>query len=111
MGTDYIEWSRVARDGGSMTYWILTVASPPNPFPFMDKTLCKVEVMLNTPRKVRNLECYFFDSKGIETSRKTEPVQFWTGIEAGSPFDKMLDTALTFAKKGKDSGQKPALLP
>ncbi len=84
----YIDSETVYKDGNTLSYWWKMVESA------KDQYVWKFEATLTNPRMAR------------EFMTKDKPGS-WRQVRNGSDIDKSINSALQYAKDGKDTGQQP----
>jgi hypothetical protein len=109
IGTNwYIDADSVVKDGSKLFLWTGAVYDKP-PSMVKQKVMAKYEASLSPPMQFRRLETHQYDStnKELEWGKDTTPEKWQPVTEKDMKLE--IDTALKYAKEGKDNGQLPSL--
>lgn len=105
LGTEYIDADSVTKDGDKLIYWtLITYDKLTSYYGYTSK----YEVMLSPPRKYKILEVhYYLIDKKEDTMFTPSNDTSWDNTTKDD--DREIDTALKYAKEGKNNGQLPSL--
>lgn len=108
LGTNwFIDADSVVKDGSKLFFWTTAVYDKP-PLMVNEKPIDKYEASLSLPMQFRRIETHQYkDNKEIEWVKSTTPEK-WEPVTEKN-FKLEIDTALKYAKEGKDTGQRPTL--
>ncbi len=102
----YIDSENVVKNGELLTFWELAIFDREVDLDIMDgvkKVMVKHEAKWTPPRKIRNIECYYYDTKnnelGHEDVSENSVVGKFSNVRPGETMDQLIDVALRYAKQ------------
>ena len=105
--TYYVDSDSASKEAELIRFWVLMINDKPELDLFgAKKSLAKVEARPLEPRAKRVIEIYMYDVKG-ETVVSSPPSGTAQWFDASKIDNKLIDMAQKYARKGRDSEQKP----